>query len=92
MNKPLTLALDIDLTLIYSTMGLYNFYDHQFTIRSGNYSASYSFNERPGLHKFLVTMKKYFNLIIFTSAGQIYADKIIEYIDPKNEFFVKKYY
>ena len=43
-------------------------------------------NLRPHLFEALKELKKDFILGIFTSTEKIFADKLIEFIDPNNEF------
>ena len=47
---------------------------------------------RPYLKEFLTEISKYFDLAIFTAAMKGYADTIINYIDPKKEFFMFRLY
>jgi Dullard-like phosphatase family protein len=47
---------------------------------------------RPYLKSFLQEISKYFDLAIFTAAMKNYADTIIDYIDPKNEYFQFRLY
>lgn len=37
-------------------------------------------------------MKDKFEIVIFTAARQDYADKILNFIDPKNELFAGRMY
>ena len=47
---------------------------------------------RPGLNKFLTEISKIYEIILFTSAKQEYADSILDSIDKKNIFFEKRLY
>ena len=47
---------------------------------------------RPYLKAFLQEISKYFDLAIFTAAMKNYADTILDYIDPKNEYFQFRLY
>ena len=47
---------------------------------------------RPFLEPFLEQMSLFYNLIIFTASLKDYADPILNYIDPDNLFFKKRYY
>ena len=47
---------------------------------------------RPHLHYFLSKLKQDFNLVLFTAGLQEYAEIIIQYLDPEEEFFCQKYY
>ena len=37
-------------------------------------------------------MIKYYELIVFTASKKVYADTIIDYLDPENKFFTKRLY
>ena len=47
---------------------------------------------RPHLKNFLNEVSKYFDLAIFTAATKLYADTIIDFIDPDNKFFLFRLY
>ena len=47
---------------------------------------------RPHLMDFLNEINKYFDLAIFTASVKEYADTVLEYIDPKNQFFKFRLY
>ena len=71
MIKKFCMVLDIDETLT-----------HTLKLPFGDY-----FLMRPGVKDFLQEMKKYFEIIIFTSSPKSYADNILDQIDIHNEFF-----
>ncbi len=47
---------------------------------------------RPGLNKFLTEISKIYEIILFTSAKQEYADSILDSIDKNKTFFDKRLY
>lgn len=47
---------------------------------------------RPHLKEFLEDMSKYYEIIIYTAAEQEYADKILNFIDPKGTIFSFRLY
>ena len=49
-------------------------------------------NLRPHLRETLKELKKYFELIVFTASHSCYANAIINYIDPKQEFFAHRFF
>lgn len=79
-EKPL-LCLDMDQTLLFSQVGFIRPSDVQFTVSQGSMRITYSTIYRPHLHEFLREMDKYYDLMIFTSAGQLYADALIDRFD-----------
>ena len=70
------MVLDIDETIT-----------HTLKLPFGDY-----FLVRPGLQEFLQEMKKYFEIIIFTSSPKTYADNILDKIDVNDAFFKYRLY
>jgi RNA polymerase II subunit A small phosphatase-like protein len=83
-EEKLTLCLDLDNTLIYSTAKKLNdsglFLDNKYYVY-----------KRPYLDDFLITANKYCNLVIYTASIQEYADKVIDCID-KGKLISGRYY
>ena len=79
LNKPYTLVLDLDETLIHFKM-------------NPNQSTSGILQIRPYLYDFLSNVKKYYELVVFTAATQDYADPIIDAIEEKGKFFDYRLY
>ena len=99
------LLLDLDETLIHSEFrDSTNYksldkmkenskcYNRSFSYVENNYKYYFDIYFRPFLFDFLHEIKNYFDLAIFTASSQGYADTIINYIDPKNEFFKFRLY
>ena len=78
-NKPYTLVLDLDETLIH------------FKSNPNNESSG-KIMIRPYLYEFLRTIKEDYELIIFTAATQDYADPIINAIEKDEKFFDHRLY
>ena len=78
-NKPYTLVLDLDETLIH------------FKSNPNNESSG-KIMIRPFLYDFLKSIKKDFELIIFTAATQDYADPIINAIEKDEKYFDYRLY
>lgn len=80
-TKP-TIVIDLDDTLIHATpiapIGLDN--NNFFTIIVKR--RKFFVQMRPNLHFFLDRISKLFNICVFTSSDQIYANKIIDKILP----------
>ena len=49
-------------------------------------------NVRPGLMNCLNNLKDSYQLVSFTASDQLYADAILDYLDPKNEIFSYRLY
>ena len=70
-----TLVLDLDETLI------------SFRINQGGKGI---LKMRPGLFKFLKKVKTKYELVVFTAGTKEYADPIIDIIEQKEKFFIKR--
>ena len=73
-NKPYTLVLDLDETLIH------------FKANPNN-EESGTIKIRPYLYQFLDSIKKYYELVVFTAATQEYADPIINALEQNQKYF-----
>ena len=49
-------------------------------------------NVRPGLKECLTILSQCYQLVSFTASDQLYADTILNFIDPNNEFFSARLY
>jgi CTD small phosphatase-like protein 2 len=49
-------------------------------------------NIRPYIIECIQEAKKNFTVIVFTASHQVYADAILDYIDPKRELFEDRLY
>lgn len=87
------LFLDLDETLIHSDI------QHEFDNHDAEISFAVDESEckvnmflRPFTYKFLKFAKEKFNIILFTAGIKEYADPIIKYIDPLDEYFDMRLY
>ena len=76
LEKNFCLVLDLDETL-----------SHNSNLSFGNY-----FLLRPGVINFLTKVSIYFEIIIFTSSAQSYANSILDKIDQQKKFFSYRLY
>ena len=103
--KKKLLLIDLDETLIHSEFrNRENYKELDAFVKATKCSVkTFSFSDenciyfmdvffRPYLKSFLQEISKYFDLAIFTAAMKNYADTIIDYIDPKNEYFQFRLY
>lgn len=79
-QKP-TLVLDLDNTLIFSTMKKVNTYDHEIIINYNGREQPVWIIERPGLGTFLSYVSEKFELILFTAGIRQYGIKVLRKID-----------
>ena len=76
-TKQFTLVLDLDETII---------------CRKTDSKGHIMIMPRPGLKQFLKEISKIYEIIVFTSATQTYADPILNSLDIKNQYFDKRLY
>ena len=103
--KKKLLLIDLDETLVHTEFRTReNFKElDTFVKKSKCYVKTFSFTDdncvyymdvffRPYLKLFLQEISNYFDLAIFTAAMRNYADTILDYIDPENEYFKFRLY
>ncbi|CAD8152533.1 unnamed protein product [Paramecium pentaurelia] len=84
-RKPKFLILDLDETLIHSC----TFRDSpQFTItlEDEDEKVDLCFNVRPFCKEFLQEMSNYYNIYIFTASSELYANAIVNHLDPNRQY------
>lgn len=86
-----TLVLDLDETLVHSNLEntggksdfsfpvVFNGEIHQVNVRT-----------RPHLQTFMETVSKKYEIVVFTASQQIYADKLLDLLDPKREWIAHR--
>ena len=103
--KKKLLLIDLDETLVHTELRDKDNYKaiELFARKSKCKSKTFSYYDenyiyyievffRPYLQEFLNAVYKYFDLAIFTASMKGYADTIIDYIDPNNQFFQFRLY
>ena len=84
-NRP-TLALDLDETLVHCTVEPVDKYDISFPVTfNGTYYQVYV-RKRPFLDYFLETVSKSFEVVVFTASQKVYADVLLDLIDPGKKY------
>ena len=86
INQKIKLILDLDNTLIYSTVQKIDKLQNGTRIDNKFYVY-----KRPHLDNFLSTLSEFCDLAIYTSSTQEYADKILNFIDRQNVIHEKLY-
>lgn len=78
-----TLVLDLDETLVHSSVQGTADPDLVFSLEIEDKTYSVFVNVRPGAHDFLQQMSVNYELVVFTASRSNYADKVLDLIDPQ---------
>jgi CTD small phosphatase-like protein 2 len=88
-----TLVLDLDETLVHSTLdGSAQHSDFVFPVSLGSITHTVSVRKRPHLHTFLARMARHFEIVVFTASQQIYAEQLLDIVDPNGEYIRHRIY
>jgi CTD small phosphatase-like protein 2 len=89
-----TLVLDLDETLVHSTLdgaaGEHS--DFVFPVSLGSITHMVAVRKRPHLHTFLESMARHFEIVVFTASQQIYAEQLLDIVDPNGEYIRHRIY
>ncbi|KAI4332858.1 hypothetical protein L6164_017735 [Bauhinia variegata] len=91
-RKRITLVLDLDETLVHSTMEPCEGADFTIQVFFDKKEHTIYVRERPFLQAFLETVSKMFEIIIFTASQRIYAEKVLDVLDSDRKLFSQRVY
>jgi len=77
-----TLVLDLDETLVHSTLDGACNPDFTFPVHMGPICHMVAVRKRPHLHHFLNKVAQLFEVVVFTASQQVYAEQLLDVIDP----------
>jgi TFIIF-interacting CTD phosphatase-like protein len=77
-----TLVLDLDETLVHCSLDACEDGVQQFALVFEGVSHQVNMRRRPGVEQFLSRVAELFELVIFTASQRIYAEKVLDLIDP----------
>ncbi|KAK1382092.1 hypothetical protein POM88_019827 [Heracleum sosnowskyi] len=81
-RRSTTLVLDLDETLVHSTLDHCVDADFTFPVYVDTEEHIVYVNKRPFLHTFLERVADMFEIVIFTSSKSIYAKQLLDTLDP----------
>jgi CTD small phosphatase-like protein 2 len=91
-KKPKTLVLDLDETLVHSTLEGYVEADFTFPVEVGQTKHLVMVRQRPHLHTFLERASKLFEIVVFTASQKVYAEQLLDIIDPQGKHIRHRVY
>ncbi|XP_004488263.1 uncharacterized protein [Cicer arietinum] len=91
-RKAVTLVLDLDETLVHSTLEHCDDADFTFTIFFNMKEYTVYVRQRPFLHTFLERVSEMFEVVIFTASQSIYAKQLLDILDPDEKFISRRVY
>ncbi|KAG6529868.1 uncharacterized protein LOC122042801 [Zingiber officinale] len=91
-KRQVTLVLDLDETLVHSTMEHCDDADFTFPIFFDMKHHTVYVRRRPFLQLFLERVAQMFKIIIFTASQSIYAEKLLDILDPDRNIISKRVY
>jgi Dullard-like phosphatase family protein len=82
-KHPITLVLDLDETLVHCSVEPIPNPDVIFPVLFNGVNYQVHVRKRPYLDYFLENIAPHYEVVLFTASQKVYADKLCEYIDPK---------
>ena len=75
-------VLDLDETLVHSTLDGSDSADFSFQVSFNNRTHSVNVKQRPHLEEFLRRCADLFEVVIFTASQKLYAEQLLNILDP----------
>lgn len=91
-RKPITLVLDLDETLVHSTLEHCEDADFTFTVFFNMREHTVYVKERPHLRTFLKKVAEMFEVVVFTASQSIYAEQLLDILDPDGKLISGRAY
>ncbi|GER42753.1 CTD small phosphatase-like protein [Striga asiatica] len=91
-TKQITLVLDLDETLVHSTLGHCENVDFTFTVTLNTKECVVYVKQRPHLMTFLQRVAELFEIVVFTASQSIYAKQLLDILDPHGKVISRRAY
>ncbi|XP_075523230.1 uncharacterized protein LOC142555946 isoform X1 [Primulina tabacum] len=91
-TRRITLVLDLDETLVHSTLDYCEDADFTFPIFFNMKEYTVYVKKRPHLGVFLKRVAELFDIMVFTASQSIYAKQLLDILDPEGKLLSKRAY
>jgi CTD small phosphatase-like protein 2 len=91
-TKQITLVLDLDETLVHSTLDPCDDADFTFPVFFNMKEHTVYVKKRPHLHTFLGRVAEMFEIVVFTASQGIYAEQLLDILDPDGKVISRRAY
>lgn len=82
----ITLAIDLDETLVHCSVIPLEKAELTFSVNFNGVDYEVYVRTRPHLKVFLEQVSEWFETVVFTASQKVYADKLLDILDPKGKF------
>ncbi|PSS04879.1 CTD small phosphatase-like protein [Actinidia chinensis var. chinensis] len=91
-TKSITLVLDLDETLVHSTLEHFEEADFTFPVFFNMEEHTVYVKQRPYLRMFLERVAEMFEIVVFTASQSIYAEQLLDILDPDGKLISRRAY
>ncbi|XP_073048208.1 uncharacterized protein [Primulina eburnea] len=91
-TRRITLVLDLDETLVHSTLDYCEDADFTFPVIFNMKEHTVYVKKRPHLNVFLKRVGELFDIMVFTASQSIYAKQLLDILDPEGKLLSKRAY
>ncbi|KAF7151388.1 hypothetical protein RHSIM_Rhsim02G0152500 [Rhododendron simsii] len=92
ITKSVTLVLDLDETLVHSTLEHCEDADFTFPVFFNMKEHKVYVKQRPYLRMFLERVAGMFEIVVFTASQSIYAEQLLDILDPDGKLIARRAY
>lgn len=89
-GKQICLAIDLDETLVHCSVQPIPHPTFTFNVLFNDNQYEVYVRTRPHLETFLKQVSQWFEVVIFTASQQVYADKLLDILDPHHQYIAHR--